>query len=122
MAEPVKRFVILHHTSCDRPHWDFLLEQDASLATWQLYHDPLSEAKEEWELSRIADHRKFYLDHEGPIPGNRGEVRRVCSGTYALREKNSQAWLIRLKSAALAGEFELRSVEGERWVMRKVGV
>ena len=122
MAEPVKRFVILHHTSCDRPHWDFLLEQDASLATWQLYHDPLAEAKEEWELSRIADHRKFYLDHEGPVPGNRGEVQRVCSGTYALLEKNSQAWTIHLRSAALAGEFELRRVEGEQWLMRRVGV
>ena len=120
MAEPVKRFVILHHTGCDQPHWDFLLEQDASLATWQLYHDPLAEGKEEWELFRIEDHRKFYLDHEGPIAGNRGEVRRVCGGLYELREKNSQAWTIRLRSAALAGEFELRSVEGERWVMRKV--
>ncbi len=121
MAEPVKRFVILHHTGCDRPHWDFLLEQDESLATWQLYHDPLAEAKEEWELSRIADHRKFYLDHEGPVPGNRGEVRRVCGGTYDLPQRNSQCWRVQLASSALAGEFELREAEGERWLRRKVG-
>ena len=120
MAEPVKRFVILHHTGCDQPHWDFLLEQDASLATWRLYHDPLAEGKEEWELFRIEDHRKFYLDHEGPVPGDRGEVRQVCSGTYELREKNSQAWAIRLRSAALVGEFELKRVEGERWLMHRV--
>ncbi len=120
MAEPAKRFVILHHTCCDRPHWDFLLEEEQALATWQLYHDPLAEGKEEWELFRIADHRKFYLDHEGSVPGDRGEVRRVCGGSYALREKNSQAWTIRLRSAALAGEFELRLADGERWLMRKV--
>ena len=120
MAEPALRFVLLHHTSCDRPHWDFLLEQEDALATWQLYHDPLAEGKEEWELFRIADHRKFYLDHEGPLSDNRGDLLRVCSGTYAVRGQNSQAWTVRLTSAALAGEFELRLAEGERWLMRKV--
>ncbi len=121
MAEPALRFVLLHHTSCDRPHWDFLLEQEDALATWQLYHDPLAEGKEEWELFRIADHRKFYLDHEGPLSDNRGDLLRVCGGTYELCEQNSQAWTVRLSSAELAGEFELRLAEGERWLMKKVG-
>ncbi len=120
MSTASRRFVILHHVGCERPHWDFLLEQDESLATWQLYHDPLAEGKEEWELFRIADHRKFYLDHEGPLSDNRGELLRVCGGTYELREQNSQAWTVRLVSAVLAGEFELRLAEGERWLMRRV--
>ena len=120
MLRATGRFVILHHVGYGRPHWDFMLEQDESLATWRVYHDLLEVGKEEWELLRIGDHRPAYLDYEGAVSGGRGEVRRVCGGPYALREKNSQAWTIRLRSAALAGEFELRRVEGERWLMRRV--
>ncbi|MCH8879435.1 MAG: hypothetical protein IID34_06075 [Planctomycetes bacterium] len=120
MPEAARRFVILHHVGYGRPHWDFMLEQDQSLATWRVYHDLLEAGKEEWELFRIEDHRKFYLDHEGPIAGHRGEVRRVCGGTYELREKNSQTWTIRLRSVVLAGDFQLRLTEGERWLMKKV--
>ncbi len=121
MPQAAGRFVILHHVGYGRPHWDFMLEQDESLATWRVYHDLLEVGKEEWKLLRIGDHRPAYLDYEGEVSGGRGEVRRVCSGSYALRDKNSQAWAIRLTSAALAGEFELRRVEGEQWLMSKVG-
>lgn len=121
MPQATGRFVILHHFGCGRPHWDFMLEQDESLATWKVYHDLLEVGKEEWELLRIGDHRPAYLDYEGAVSGRRGEVRRVCSGTYALHEKKSQAWMIRLRSAELAGEFELREADGERWLMRRVG-
>ena len=54
------------------------------------------------------------------MSGDRGEVRRVCRGSYELLGRNSQAWTIRLSSVALTGEFELRRIEGERWLMRKV--
>lgn len=30
---------------------------------------------------RLPDHRSQYLDYEGPISGNRGEVRRLLAGT-----------------------------------------
>ena len=36
MSIASRRFVILHHVGCERPHWDFLLEQEGALATWQL--------------------------------------------------------------------------------------
>ncbi len=121
MPQAAGRFVILHHVGYGRPHWDFMLEQDESLATWRVYHDLLEVGKEEWELLRIGDHRPAYLDYEGAVSGGRGEVRRVCGGSYELREKNSQAWTVRLRSAALTGEFELRCVEGEQWLMRKAG-
>ena len=118
MGTSSRRFVILHHVGCERPHWDFLLEQDQSLATWQLYHDPLAGGK---ELFRIEDHRKLYLDYEGPIEGDRGEVSRVCAGTYSLLEKNSQLWRVRLTSVVLEGEFELRRQEDRRWLLTKIG-
>lgn len=31
---------------------------------------------------RLADHRRVYLEYEGPLSGDRGEVRRVASGTF----------------------------------------
>ncbi|HBE68769.1 MAG TPA: hypothetical protein DDW52_11540 [Planctomycetaceae bacterium] len=31
---------------------------------------------------RLIDHRRHYLTYEGPVSGNRGEVKRVASGTY----------------------------------------
>ncbi len=116
-----RRFVILHHVGHDRPHWDFMLEEDESLATWRLYHDPLAVGKEGLELFRIGDHRKVYLDYEGPVSGDRGEVKRVCQGTYELLENNSQVWRIRLSSVELEGVFELRLSEKDRWVLTKIG-
>lgn len=115
-----RRFVLLRHTECDRPHWDFLLEQEDSLATWQSYHDPLPARQEGSELFKIADHRKMYLDFEGRLSENRGLLERVCVGTYTLLEKNSQLWRVRLASSGLVGEFELRSAGDERWVLEKV--
>ncbi len=118
MSTASRRFVILRHIGCEKPHWDFLLEQDQTLATWQLYHDPLAGGN---ELFQIEDHRKLYLDYEGQLEGDRGEVHRVCAGTYTLLEKNSQLWRVRLASAALTGEFELRWEEDRRWVLVKIG-
>ena len=63
----------------------------------------------------------MYLDYEGPISGNRGEVTRVCAGTYELLEQNSQLWRVRFESQGLAGRFELRLQEDNHWVMAKVG-
>ncbi len=113
-----RRFVILHHIGCEQPHWDFLLEQEEALATWQLYQDPLAGGK---ELFRIQDHRKMYLDYEGPIEGGRGEVNRVCAGTYELIEHNSQLWRVRFASDGLAGRFDLSLQEDNRWLMAEMG-
>jgi hypothetical protein len=33
-------------------------------------------------LDRLPDHRRVYLDYEGPISGGRGEVVRVEAGTF----------------------------------------
>lgn len=76
------RFVILEH---DHPelHWDFMLEAGDVLKTWRLARMP-AQAGESIPALRLGDHRLAYLDYEGPVSGNRGEVQRRAAGTYEL--------------------------------------
>ena len=73
------RFVVLEH---DHPllHWDLMLEKEASLRTWRLSSPPSQPGPIDAEP--LADHRIAYLDYEGPVSGNRGNVTRWDHGTY----------------------------------------
>lgn len=73
------RFVILEH---DHPflHWDFMLEAGDVLRTWRLAEPPAPGKAVRAEF--LADHRRKYLDYEGPVSGNRGTVKRWDAGTY----------------------------------------
>ncbi len=74
------RFVILEH---DHPvrHWDFMLEMDGALTDLRLPRPPENDG-EPLAAMALADHRLFYLDHEGPVSGGRGTVRRWDGGEY----------------------------------------
>ena len=74
------RFVILHHTVHGGEHWDLMLEQGNTLLTWQLLREPFELASLPIPARRIGDHRKAYLDYEGSLSRNRGDVRRVGEG------------------------------------------
>lgn len=76
-----QRFVILKH---DHPflHWDFLLEEATSARTWRLLRQPC--LNEPIAAEPLPAHRLMYLDYEGPVSNNRGVVRRVIAGTYAI--------------------------------------
>lgn len=82
------RFVLLRHEVPDdygRPsHWDLLLEHDEACSTWALKELPgrLVDAADPAtvDAQRLPDHRKHYLDYEGPVVGNRGFVRRELEG------------------------------------------
>ena len=73
-----RRFVILEH---DHPflHWDFLIEKGEKLDAWRLLEFP--KAGMRVDALPLPDHRRCYLEYEGPISGDRGSVRRVYSGT-----------------------------------------
>ncbi|MEQ9411343.1 MAG: DNA polymerase ligase N-terminal domain-containing protein [Fuerstiella sp.] len=79
MPSPSLRFVILEH---DHPflHWDLLLERGEVLAAWRLLRPVVPRT---WlPAERLPDHRRMYLDYEGPISRGRGHVTQVASGTY----------------------------------------
>ncbi len=73
------RYVVLHHTGYGEPHYDLMVERDdvGPLATWRLTRWPV---QGRIEAVPLPDHRRVYLEFEGPISGGRGEVCRIASG------------------------------------------
>lgn len=112
------RFVLLEH---DHPvlHWDFMLENAEALLTWRLSRIPAADGKPV-SAEPLPDHRRLYLDYEGPVSGNRGTVRRVDAGQFEWRSREDgrleceltgkflSGWMILDRSAEPTGTWEFR--------------
>ncbi len=110
-----RRFVILHHTGFGREHWDLMLESPDALWTWKLSQDPTTGAGKAIEAVRIGNHRKHYLDYEGPVSGDRGEVQRVDHGEMVLIDADENAVTAKLTGQHLVNTYRLMRVAGDRW-------
>ena len=77
------RYVVLHHTGYGQPHYDLMCETapHALLLTIRLSEWPITAAT---RRERLPDHRRIYLDYEGPVSNNRGHVHRVESGACTI--------------------------------------
>jgi hypothetical protein len=64
------------------------------LATWRSAVWPLAEIQT--ELISLPDHRRGYLDYEGPVSGDRGTVRRVQAGTHRVEHDDAVLLVVRL--------------------------
>ncbi|MCC6511178.1 MAG: hypothetical protein IT423_18905 [Pirellulaceae bacterium] len=87
------RFALLHHAmeaAAGRfDHWDLMLEHSGTLLTLELDRIPSGEGM--FQTRRLADHRLAYLDYEGHVSGNRGQVYRLDRGRYReLQDHNAQ--------------------------------
>jgi hypothetical protein len=125
-------FVLLRHECPDEfgtpSHWDFMLEADGVLMTWQLRRLPSSWSaalQQRAESSpttspttapaiRLADHRLAYLDYEGPLSGKRGSVRCVDRGTYDVVKECSERLVVKLQGSILSGPVTLLQ-QGSSW-------
>src|SRR5713226_1074727 len=98
------RFVLLEH---DHPvlHWDLMLEVGGSLATWRLSAPPI--ASDMVSAVHIGNHRLAYLDYEGPVSANRGQVRRYDAGECQWLERSERLVVVRLTGARLTGTLRL---------------
>lgn len=101
------RYVILHHQLAGSEHWDLMLERGDALLTWQLAAEPNSSGSLPIGAQRIGDHRKAYLDYEGPVSGNRGTVRRVDAGTVTFEKLTGEECAFSLEAGRLQGRFRL---------------
>ena len=120
------RFVLLRHecpNDIPKPsHWDFMLERDGVLCTWELRALPLQwsnsedTAEEAMQVTRLPDHRIDYLEYEGPVSNNRGSVSRVDSGTFEFVRQGDNYWEVRLLGAKVRGSVRLESL-GDSWTM-----
>jgi hypothetical protein len=98
------RFVVLTH---NHPvlHWDFLLEAGGVLRAWRLTETPDAGRMIAAEL--LPDHRLHYLDYEGPVSGNRGEVRRWDAGEYTWQACTERQVQVHLSGGVLRGTATL---------------
>jgi hypothetical protein len=121
---PATRFVILNHRVADGEHWDLMIElPEASgrgtdfhgLAAWQLADDPLERPREAIAATRLADHRLAYLEYEGPISGDRGQVRRVEEGSCEIIASGERTWQVRLTGMRLRGLYAITLGETGLW-------
>jgi hypothetical protein len=106
------RFAILEH---DYPtlHWDFLLEESETLLTWRLSAPPDSGAV--MEALQTFNHRRLYLDYEGPVSGDRGNVVRWDGGIFEREVCEADRIVVRLCGARLQGVLRLECREGNEW-------
>ena len=65
--------------------------------------------------TKIFDHRLKYLDYEGQLSENRGQVSRVEAGCYGRASFGSDCVEVTLDGQQLQGELTLIRVEDERW-------
>lgn len=103
------RFVLLRHETppgyLRGSHWDLMFEHQGALRTWAL--DELPTADQAVTAEQLADHRLAYLDYEGPVSGDRGEVRREDSGEYETLEDTPERFVVLLHGQTLQGRWEL---------------
>lgn len=124
------RFVLLYHdcpAGHPRPsHWDLMLEQEGMLRTWalaQLPQDwrplvdeteavrraacPAAAASNTVSAESLGDHRPAYLDYEGPVSDDRGEVMRIESGTFEPQSEAADCWEVAITGRSLSGRITL---------------
>ncbi len=104
------QFALLEHKTAEGVHWDLLLETaEVGLATWSL--PSLPEPGVKISVQALPDHRAVYLDYEGPISGDRGEVRRVDRGTYTVDTWDARCRIVRLDGERFRGRVVLEQTE-----------
>ncbi len=113
----MRRFAILAHSGHGPLHYDLLLEEAETLATWQFETNPAETQSRKLPCRRLPDHRQVYLDYEGPVSGNRGEVQRIETGTWQPLCVTETRWEFELTGGTISGRFVLLACDeaGEAW-------
>lgn len=132
------RFALLWH-DCpaeynEGPHWDLMLERpgvelEQRLATWSLRTLPgiwcerlgleVLGSMDQVIAIALPDHRATYLDYEGPVSGDRGEVTQVASGGIAWNTLGDQKIEVNVAATSvLAGGILLEKSRPENaWTL-----
>ena len=115
--ENMPRYVILRH---DLPaqagrglHWDLMLEVDGTLKTWALDAEPA--AARSISAMQLDDHRLAYLEYEGPVCGDRGQVTRWDHGPYEVRQWDEERIVVVLAGQRWRCRVSASHVDQARW-------
>ena len=109
------RFVILEHICHDRSHWDLMLQSGSILATWQVPLPPTNWPDTDVICTLLPPHRPAYLDYQGPVSNDRGQVRRCAAGDYQLLNKQKKTWLVQLTGGTISGRLQLKQISHDQW-------
>ena len=92
-----------------------MLESGDALTTWSLAAEP--ESAPSIAAVALPDHRRDYLDYEGPISEGRGSVTRVDQGNYQFVKLDPDEIIVLLAGRELIGRVILRRSpdEATRW-------
>jgi len=107
MQDRARRYAILEHRR-DGIHWDFLVEDGASLRTWTIDSPIVEDA--EMVARALPPHRPVYLDYEGEVSGGRGTVRAWDRGVCLVREWGEDEVVLEVRGDQLVGLVRLRRV------------
>ena len=116
-SAPTLRFTILRHERPVEPHWDLLLEisgQDPLLA-WQIRESPDQWPGQTLTARRLPDHRRIYLDYEGPLSNDRGHVTRYDTGVIAWTEFTTTEARFTLQGARLRIAIRASGTGADLW-------
>lgn len=98
------RSVLLRHTLPDgSAHLDWMIERrdgTFGLITFRLQLGIDLSAPGRFRAERIGDHRRDYLEYEGPVSGGRGSVVRVATFGVALLDENEEGLRVVLLSVS----------------------
>jgi hypothetical protein len=116
-APQTVRFVVLRHEGIPDPHFDLLFDLTSGndLATWRSPNWPISQPM---TLVRLKDHRRIYLEYEGPISKNRGFVKRIASGTCQFIQTADASHISVQNMSRLSGlvsDFTMTRAQGDAW-------
>lgn len=117
------KLVVLHHTGVAEPHFDFMFERRAGemLRTFRIGVWPMEFGRDQ-TATELPDHRHDYLTYEGPVSGDRGEVKRVAAGTATVSEEQDEIQCtlqVETPSMELL-TLELRRRSGTIWTIRRI--
>lgn len=123
-SPPARAWVLLRHTLPDGSwHYDWMLETLAGgpLVTFRVQHRPDAPETRWFEAERIADHRREYLMYEGPVSGNRGEVRRVGAGVVIYWSETPERCACSILSVGVihAWTGEEAAVANHSWIFER---
>ncbi len=100
------RFVVLRHDSPAGVHFDFMLDVGDALKTWSLSQPP--QPGLEIAATPLADHRRAYLDYEGPVSNDRGSVIRCDAGAYITIRQTDSEWVLDISGENYRGRLTIQ--------------
>ncbi len=115
---------ILLHRTREGSHYDWLLSSPGDplgpLWTARIALPPGAWAAARLlPVQRLPDHRRVYLEYQGPLSQGRGEVLRIDRGGFRAELWTAGRIVIDLRLRGYAGRVELRGGEqGELWTAR----